>query len=289
MSGSAPDMAYTNIRDRIQSQSTKAYVEELWMWFQPLADTHFRSDAKAHFYERFWEMYLAKGISETGHHLERGKNSGPDFLINMNGLRIWIEATAPGSGEGDDAVPELEFGVAQRVPEEEILLRLRSALSSKLSAWIDWRNQGVVEVQDSLIIAINGRRIRPAMPEPEPPYIVKAVFSIGSPVAVLDTKTGRLVDSFYDRRSKLNKRSGAEVRTDIFLTEKYQEVSAVIYSFADMGNKPAVEGDEFQLIHNPMARVQIPRGFLGRGIEYWIEDDELVTKDWKKSKEEIRV
>lgn len=207
---------------------------------------------------------------------------GPDFLVKAHGLRIWIEATAPGPGEGNDAVPELQFGVAQQVPEKEILLRLRSAISNKLSAWKEWLKQDIVKDHDAFVIAINGRRMRPGIGDSEPPYIAKAVFPIGPLVVVWDKNTDGIVDSYYDTRVTLNKKSGAEVRTDIFLTKEYREVSAVIYCFADMVNRPANEGDEFRLVHNPMASRPIPKGFLARGREYWIEDSELVTKTWSK-------
>ena len=280
--GPAEDQSYINIRDLEHARPYRNYVESLWEAFEPLADRHFLSDAKAHFLERFWEMYLAQALKVSGWSPQAPGNKGPDFLVSCSEKKIFLEATAPGIGEGDDAVPEMKLRAVQAVPEKEILLRLRSAISSKLDAWKKWRSQKLVYSGDTFVIAINGRRIRAGLGDSEPPFIVRAVFPIGALTAVWDKSKHEIVDTYYDYRNTLNKRSGAKIETDIFLSSEFSDVSAVVYSFIDAANHPQIEGQDFRLVHNPSAKTPLPRGFFKLGREYWLEGNEVVNLNWNE-------
>jgi hypothetical protein len=196
--GPAMDPAYVNIRDESHWAGSKAYVEELWSSFRPLADQNCRSDARNHFLERFWEMYLARAFQVAGHQPEAAPKEGPDFLISARGKRIWVEATTAGPGEGDDAIPQFRYDVVQRVPEDQILLRLRTRISEKVKQWRNWSDKGIVAPEDAFIVAINGCRIRPALGDTTPPYVVKAVFPFGPEVVIVDVAAAEAVDSYYD-------------------------------------------------------------------------------------------
>lgn len=284
--GPAPDPAYVNTRDLQCAKGHREYVEALWACFEPLADAHFRSDAKVHFLARFWEMYLAKALELAGLSPKTPGNFGPDFYIDTPERRIFFEATAPGPGAGPDAVPELiplnlqSVPKMEPVPEAEILLRLRSAISAKLALWRKWREQGRVGDQDAFVVAVNGRRTRPAPCDSEPPFILRAVFPIGPLVVGWDTSSDEVVDSHYTYCDKVTKTSGAEISTAIFLSPDFADVSAVISSFVDMANYPSIEGDDFRLVHNPNAKCPLPLGLLARGREYWVEGDQLLCKCW---------
>lgn len=271
---------YAALRDREDLRAEKEYIERLWDWYRPLADSHFTSDAKKHFYERFWEMYCAKGFSNASLGLTAVNGKGPDFFAELSGLRICVEANVPGPGSSADSVPDITPGIAQDSPEREIILRLRSGLEDKLKQWKTWRKSGTVTEVDAFIVAFNSRRMHIALPNFSMPYIVKTVFPLGGLTTVWDTndKEG---DSFYAERSTLSKASGSEVRTDVFLSQEYAEVSAVLYSRVDCFNKPEREGQDFILVHNPLATVKVPRGFLRFGGEYWVSDEgELCHRGW---------
>ena len=282
--GPAPDPAYVNTRDLQRGQTHREYVERLWAWFEPLSDRHFLSDAKAHFLERFWEMYLAKALDSAGLSPKKSGNSGPDFYIHTPERRIFFEATAPGPGEGLDTVPELiplnlqSVPEIDPVPEEKILLRLRSAIRDKLKKWGEWRARGRIGDQDGFVIAINGRQTRPAPYDSEPPFILRAVLPIGPLMVGWDTSSHEVVDTHYKYRDMVTKMSGEEIRTDIFLSPDFADVSAVISSFLDTANYPKIEGEDFRLVHNPKAKCPFPRHLFARGREYWVEGDQLVLK-----------
>lgn len=284
--GPAPDSAYVSTRDLPRAKRHREYVEALWACFKPLSDVHFLSDARSHFLERFWEMYLAKALESAGLSPKKPGNVGPDFYIDAPGGRVFFEATAPGPGEGPDAVPELiplnlqPVPKMEPVPEAEILLRLRSAISEKLDRWRKWHEQGCVGGQDAFVVAVNGRHTRPAPCDSEPPLILKAVFPIGQLVIGWDACSGEVVVSRYSYRDKVTKKSGADVSTAIFLSPDFADISAVISSFVDMANYPNIEGEDFRLVHNPHAKCPLPHGLFARGREYWVEENQLVCKCW---------
>ena len=124
--------AYMNIRDLERFSKDKELVETLWQVYRPHADRHFRNDARTHFQERFWEMYLGVTLIKHGFTIDAWNAKGPEFFIKKI-PKIWVEAIAPGAGEGADAVPEIEYGslVMTKVPEKEIILRLRHAIWQK--------------------------------------------------------------------------------------------------------------------------------------------------------------
>lgn len=280
--GPAGDQSYIDIRDLEHARPYRDYVESLWQAFEPLADHHFLSDAKAHFLQRFWEMYFAKALMVAGWSPKTPGNKGPDFLISCSKKKIFLEATAPSTGMGDDAVPEMKLRAVQAVPEKEILLRLRSAISSKLDAWKKWCSQNIVDSVDTFVIAVNGRRIRAGLGDSEPPFIVRAVFPIGPLTAVWDRSKHEIVETYYEYRDSLNKKSGSKVETDIFLSSEFSDVSAVVYSFVDPANHPQVEGQDFRLVHNPSAKNPLQRGFFKLGREYWLKGNEVVNQNWNE-------
>ena len=102
------------------------FLESIWCFYEPYADANFSIEIKKHFHARFWEMYLAYSLAELGFQLVPPEsNRRPDICVLLDDKNVWIEATVPSAGSGDDAVPQLdlledtlEFVV---VPEEKIV------------------------------------------------------------------------------------------------------------------------------------------------------------------------
>ena len=112
LSGEATDPGYRNVRDLPHWHDAKAFTEYLWPLYRHLADPNFRTDARNHFNQRFWEMYLACTLIVRGFELHRLGSEGPEFYFIFGGRRVWVEAVAPGPGTGPDRVPETETGKA---------------------------------------------------------------------------------------------------------------------------------------------------------------------------------
>ncbi|MEK7101067.1 MAG: hypothetical protein AAB921_03130, partial [Patescibacteria group bacterium] len=56
--GDATGTQYIAARDNPRAKLYRDYAEDLWRDFRPYADTLFRDNARHHFHQRFWEMYL---------------------------------------------------------------------------------------------------------------------------------------------------------------------------------------------------------------------------------------
>lgn len=272
--------AYKGLRDLDKVAHHRRFVEELWNTYAPFADAHFLSDARTHLQERFWEMYLGCTLLQNGFNLCNPSAKGPEFYCRIEGVRCWFEAITPGPGDGPDSVPEMEYNVhvATRVPEEEILLRLRHAIHEKYRKLQDYLSDKTVYEDEAYVLAINSRRIRPIVSDSTLPMIVKAVFPFGNLSVSFDTLTGKVVDEYHEHRDHIVKQSGSTVSTDVFMDPQYACISAVLYSSVDVANYPSVLGADFRLVHNPLARVPLRCGVLPSGIEYWKEGDQLKRK-----------
>ena len=57
--------------------------------------------------------------------------AGPEFYFLHDGCKVWVEAVAPGPGDGEDRVPDYCYGKVSKLPDEKILLRFTNALDKK--------------------------------------------------------------------------------------------------------------------------------------------------------------
>lgn len=276
------DLGYKDVRDEENLSEIKQFVESLWSLYKPYSDRHFREDARQHFQERFWEMYLGNTFLKHGFKLNPHTNKGPEFYIEINNKRCWLEAIAPSAGEGPDAVPEMEFGgkVATRVPSDEIILRLRHAIHEKHKKYLHYAEEGIIRSDEPYILSINSKRMRPIVSNSDIPSIVKAVYPFGNLVAVFDKDVNKIVDTHHEHRDSIKKKSGTNISTDIFLTKEHSGISAVIYSSVDAANHSSKFGSDFRIVHNKMTNNPVPLGTFKFGVEYWAENDELKHKEW---------
>lgn len=278
---------YINTRDEDNYSSNKPFIEQLWSIYKPYADKHFKKEAKLHFHERFWEMYLGATLIKRGYSLEPTPQcQGPEFYIDMGSRRMWFEAIAPGRGEGNDAVPESPLGQVAEPPQREILLRLTHAIREKHRKYNLYKQDGIIKDDDLYIVAVNGSGICPRLYGVKIPFIVQSLYPAGDFTITLDSSTIQNIDSYHQYRDKIAKINGSIVSTDNFINNEYCGISAVIYSYADpwIWTDESKLGSEFIIIHNVKATNQLQRGFFSFGLEYWAEEQEneiqLHQKDW---------
>lgn len=268
------DLGYKNIRDGNHHMEVAAreLCEELWPVFEPLADPHFINQLQIDFNSRFWEMDLTCMLIRAGFQISCPK-PGPDICIEEADSKIWIEAIAPNLGTGLNEVPgyRMDSTIAQDVPEEEILLRYCSALSSKNDVYRSYIEKEIVRPGEAYIVAVNSCRIPFSRTDYDPPRITRSLFPIGQEYVTLDGVSGKVVDSGFHFRGSIVNANNADVPTDNFINEKYRGVSAVLFSNTDCCNRPDQDGRDFVLVHNPNAINQIPEGFIKLGREYVAE------------------
>jgi hypothetical protein len=258
--GPANDPWYTGVRDSPRAESREA-CEVLWAKYQPYADEHFLAEMRRDFHARFWEMYLAVTLLEQGFTIESPK-PGPDVGIVVDGRRIWLEAVAPRPGESRDRVPSLVANQVSTVPNHLILLRYLNAIDKKLTEQYQrWRTAGIVGVDDAFIVAINPKALGREYVDSTPPRILQAAFPLGAPYVTLDPNGGGVIGEGYQTRFSIAKTSGSSVQTGVFLQASGKNLSGLVCSRVDADDQPQVMGQDFQLVANPLARVQLPQSF----------------------------
>jgi hypothetical protein len=280
----ASDLAYRNIRasGNENAQAARAECEELWETYEAYADPEFLVAIRSNFDARYWEMYLTTALIDQGFDVVCPK-PGPDVGIEVNGRRLWFEATSPSRGAdgAPDQVPEMratrlgETPIVRDVPNEKMVLRYLNSISEKYDRqYAAWLKAGTVTPEDAFVIAINPRRLGHEFGDTSPPRILQAAFAIGSPYISIDRETLKAVDAGFQFRDTITKASKALVKTGVFHQEKYAGLSGLLCSRVDAANRPDRMGDDFQLVPNPQATVPLPDTFRLRGTYFRIEQAE---------------
>ena len=244
-------------------EDERKFIEGLWQKYEPYADAHFPTEITINFHSRFWEMYLACVLMEQGFELIPLKQKKrPDICLRMNNRNFWIEAIAPTAGQGPDAIHKPDIPVGQvhyeNIPEEKVILRLQSAIQEKFKRYKAYIDGGIVKVEDTYIIAVNGRRIPYSTLEDDVPYIVKAVLPFGSLDIIVDLHTDEFIGEEYSYRPEIRKAQGDPVSTRVFLEKEFAGISGILYSKSDFLNVPQRLGTEFIFLHNKLAQNPLP-------------------------------
>lgn len=291
--GSAKDHEYEIVRDTPKYQKDRKFVEHIWIEYARYAEPNFLDQAKEQFKQRFWEMYLAYSLIHKGLLIQHKSSSeGPDIHLKLECLDIWIEATTPNKGKSEDAVVEREIVRLQHeefqnipvhdVQDKEAILRYRSAIEDKYKDYKRYFKKGILKSESCYIIAVNGRGVLSPPRETEIPRIIRSVLPFGNERITINTNTLEIVDRSYKYRDKLMKKNQVEIKTDIFCNSEYDCISAILFSCVDAVNRPEKLGDDFVLIHNPLAKNKLPLELVKLGREYWVENLTLRCTNWVK-------
>lgn len=270
LEGDCPSRAYRNVRDSVSGPSAEGrrFIEELWPRYRGLEDQHFLEDARTHFLERFWEMYLGVTLIDHGLALTRVGEAGPDFSFQYGDMNVFVEAVVPGPGNGVDSVDEPEVNTATEVPTDRILLRFTNSVDTKRKQFQAAIAAGICGRDAGYVVAFNSCGVPHAAHGNTLPYFVQALLPIGAPTLVLNRGTGKVVDSYYAHRDTVAKASGAPVSTALFLDAAYSFISAAISSSVDCVNRPAELGADFVVLHNPSAAKPLDYALFGWCQQY---------------------
>jgi hypothetical protein len=273
--GDVIDIGYRNVRDADDGHLrwAREECEALWEIYEPYADPEFLVEVTSNLDARYWEMYLTVFLIKEGHKVVCPK-PGPDVGFDFKGRRIWIEATSPtvGADGTPDKVPEMKFdGVMRSVPNEQMILRYLNSISEKYQRqYVSWIDNKIVSPRDAFIIAINPRRLRNDIVDTDPPRILQVGFMVGNPYMAIDRKTAETVETGYQFRNAIAKKSGSTVSTGVFENGEYCGLSGLLCSRVDAANHPEDMGQDFQLVPNPHAKVQLPKSLRLKGTYYRI-------------------
>jgi type I restriction enzyme S subunit len=277
------------IRDTPGKKREREVLEGLWARYAPYADANFKTAIASDFQSHFWEMYLAVTLLDLGFPLrprrELGKE-GPDICISLAETNIWIEAIACGASPSDNAESEDGFDEnGFETIDESVILRYTSVINEKFRKYEQYLNKGIVSNREPFLIAVNGSRVAFSLPDNNPPdmipNIVKAVMPFGNYTIVVDRETNQIVKDGYHYRNDIIKSTGNRVSTDVFLSQEYAGISAILFSNIDISNLPEKFGDDLLFFRNPIALNPLLAGWLRRGIEYRLEGNRVFKKRWR--------
>jgi type I restriction enzyme S subunit len=219
-------------------------------------------------------------------------HEGPDFLVEREGAKLWIEVICP----RPEGIPadwlERPSGKAISMPHEAMLLRWTAAIKEKAEKLLGSAATGapgyiakhVVGESDAYVIAVNAKLLRgPHFASvtgiSQYPFAAEAVFAIGPYAVNISRETLEIVDSGHQHRPTIRKPSGAEVPAYTFLDPRFRPISAIWATDIDeswvIGNTKAMA-----VIHNPQATNPLPVGVLPASEEFvaTLNGDEYVLE-----------
>lgn len=276
--------AYTNLRKATDGWQLagRQHCDDLWRDFEAHADANFAAEFPVRLHERWFEMYLTVALLRAGLNVScpKSKSGGPDILVtSANGSRVWIEATCatPGEPGQPDSVPQPRYAdigagekpVVTSRPTEQMVLRIRNALSAKEVAYRSYLTAGIVAPNDALVIAINVHAVHGLWADMGD-LMMRSFYGVGDLVLTIDRDTGTIIKNDHNQLTHVaKKKTGAIVGVLPFIDESMPHVSAVVGSRADAVNLARRLGDDLTLFPNLTARVGWPTGTIRLGEE-WI-------------------
>jgi hypothetical protein len=259
-------------------QRCRDFVDFLWRDYSDFADKNFLTNAKTHFHQRFWEMYLSVTFLRKGYEVIKTPDESPDVCIKMNGKKLWIEAVAPGPGTGPDQIPIPEFGKANWVPTDLIALRYLNVFNEKHAKYKKYMQKGIVSCNDIFVIAINCNKVPHAYFGSTVPYHVQALLPIGPPNVIFNIEKDSIVETGYSFKDSVMKNSGSKVEKKAFTDPKYSGVSAVINSGHEIAGYTMHKenlGFDFDFLHNPLAINPLGTDTIPWAKNRYVTDDQL--------------
>lgn len=253
-----------------------------------LADPNFIeelcSENESSFWSRLSEALLASQLKKTGLTPKSSGSEGPDFLLEQEGLKIWIEVTCPDPIGLPTDWQRLELQNNIRIvdfPHKEILLRWTHAIKEKTEKLLGssdgkikgYFKKGIVSSEDAYVIAINSCKLRSGDRFPQLsgisqfPFAFEAVFPIGPKQIKINNNSMEIIESTYQYRPKIQKSEKAHVETNIFLDDKFEAISAIWAVDID-GSYIVGNYEPMVIIHNPKAKNPLPTGLIPANYEY---------------------
>jgi type I restriction enzyme S subunit len=280
------DKIYRALKHRSyrKKQDLTKFVETLYEKTKPFLDSNLDKKSSTNFHAHFWEMYLCYALLLSDKTIvkrrdRKNKDSeGPDLLVKSRDQNIWIEAVTVGAGIGSNKVVREDSEDAPTVPEEQIKLRLTSAIQTKQLKFKKYREQGIIDKNAITLISLNAKNVPLSVTDQTVPRIVRCLFGIGNLTYSFDKNIGSFTDSYYQQDSNTQNPNQEEIRFDNFLTDQYSHISAVIYSIVDIYNMPKIIGNDLTIVYNPNAINPLQTGFLSVGQEFYLKEEDLINQ-----------
>lgn len=227
-----------------------------------LADHHFEKEfsesSPEKFHQRLWEVNLAHFLWDQGFKLQSSAR-GPDFFASRNSQTVWIEAVSPLPQNIPEDYKEGRSAnggtFASVYPEQEVLLRVTSAINNKFKQYKQYIDTGIVRNDACCVIAVDCGQLGILGDQGigDYPSTVAAVYPIG-PIKMRFWKNTGETDAYQSLRWDVPKPNGGEpVSVSPFLDGSYPCICAIL------GAHSYVDGvKRTNLVHNFTANTRLP-------------------------------
>lgn len=259
------------------------FIAQKYCAYGQYLDGGFEKRINVEFASRLNELYCIEALLNNKMKLEHRGNAGLDIWIeNIKGWGEFVAATDDEAGKKKN----LE-GVI--FPSENYhLLRLTSVIDSKISKIKKDIEKGLVKKNNPIILFVSSGGLRDPFlltPQGSVSSYLRTVFPLGEVVLYVRPTEG---SSEMRRDYKLGiPKKNTFISNDFFLKEENAHISAIIFSFQTILQHfffPELEfksGDDFVIVHNPLAKNPMPIGLLKGHHEYKcsLENGMLSIKD----------
>jgi len=202
------------------------------------------------FRQRCWELYFWHRLTDLGFSLSQPGPGMPDVEIIIENQKIFVECVSPTAGKEENQIQVTNTNTtAQKVPEDEILLRITSSIYDK-SKQAKKREKKVGN--SPYIIAIDVSQLtRWGFDED---YYFRSVYPIGKPIVNFDFESDDVSSQSkanHESVSIIKKSNNSTVSTTPFLDRtEYSHISAILYCDANLAKITSFGNEKFTIVHN---------------------------------------
>lgn len=233
----------------LQLDSAKAVRATINHWSEGFVDRDhkFAKEFQTTFNSSFWELYLFQCFKEYGMEVDFSKAS-PDFTVKtLDDLLLNIEAVTANHALKDE--PEWSSQEVLRKylnkPRNEILeyatIRILNAIDFKHKKYVKSYGQMEHVKGNPFVLAIAPFE-QPAFSRQNNQAINRVLYGCDAPTIIGNNPDGSA--QFNNRNiEKVKKPNGVELDLGVFTTDKFKEISAVIFSTTATFSKALVQSD----------------------------------------------
>lgn len=232
-------------------------------------------DDNNQFDRRGWEITLGNHLLRQGFEVT-SHDKGPDFRVVLpNGKVVWVEATAPDAGSGDNAIIQPKWHEYDE-PREAVSLD-NDAILARWTQGFNDKNRKYEKVYhecisdgEGFVIAINGLLLgahglgfdgRSGLPA-----AIDAVY--GTSRIMVTFQSDGSTYRHLDHSMTVDKKKGEPIPIVPFLYDNHNHVSGVIATYRHLGD---IDDTPMVLVHNMQASAPVEKNALGMTNEYWVE------------------
>lgn len=233
----------------LQLNSSKAIRSTINSWAEGFVDRDEKlvEEFQTTFNSSFWELYLYQCFKEYGMQVDFSQAS-PDFTVKtLKGSHLNIEAVTANHAEKDE--PEWASNEVLRKhlnkPRNEILeyasIRILNAIDFKYKKYLKSYGKESHVKGNPFILAIAPFE-QPGFARQNNQAINRVLYGCDAPKIDGNDSNGKVTFSNI-KVDKVQKENGTELELGIFTSDKFKEISAVIFSTTATFSKALVQSD----------------------------------------------